>query len=38
MIDKAFNIIGLACLAVFGAGLLAMMAILGATYISMFVL
>jgi hypothetical protein len=36
--DKLFNVIGMACLAVFGAGLLAMMAILGATYISMFVL
>lgn len=36
--DKVFNVIGLACLAAFGIGLLAMMAILGATYISMFVL
>jgi hypothetical protein len=36
--DKVFNVIGLACLAVFGVGLLAMIGIFGAMYVSIFVL
>jgi hypothetical protein len=36
--DKLFNVIGLACLAVFGAGLLAMVGIFGAMYVTMFIL
>lgn len=36
--DKVFNAIGMACIAAFGALLIALMGIFGAMYISMFIL
>jgi hypothetical protein len=36
--DKVFNVIGMACLAAFGALLIGLMGLFGAMYVSMFVL